>query len=514
MTTTYNPDSIKLIEEEIALREQALKLKEGLPHLYGMKYYRWQRKFLVSKTKYSTLVANNQSGKSSINIIKAITWATEKSMWPRLWGKTPTQFWYLYPDGGTATSEFENKWKVEFLPKEELKDHPDYGWKAKYRNGDIDYIRFNTGVTIYFKTYGQNVHNLQAGSCFAIFADEEVPWELIPELQMRVSATDGYMHFVFTATRGQEEWRRIVEERGKLEMWKETEVDILKQQVTAYDCLYYEDGTPSTVWTVDKIEEAKKFLHTEAQIQRRIYGRFVKDEGLKYPCFNRQNNTTEYKEIDLKKGHLYAALDYGSGTNHQSAIALLWVNQEFTYGTIFDSWVGEKGIPTDAGMVVRKYMDMVKKYGLKYEQVQAYYDWSCRDLKTIGQSLGLYLEPADKNHATGERILNTLFKNQQLDIMEAGDWETCAKQIEGLTIDENKKYAWDDGADVVRYACTRVPWTYTNLQDKKPTVPTISNSHRTRHEPKQQIEESISFEDEIEEWNEYQDFGAYDEFGF
>lgn len=504
-----SPDQIKLLEKEIALREEALKLKENLPHLYGMKYYRWQRKFLISKRKYNTLVANNQSGKSSINIIKCITWATETSLWPRLWKKTPTQFWYLYPDGGTATAEFENKWVKEFLPQGEMKNHPVYGWKAKYRNGDIDYLRFNTGITIYFKTYGQDVHSLQAGSCFAIFCDEELPWPLMSELQMRVSATDGYMHFVFTATRGQEEWRLIVEERGKMEMWKESEVDILKLQVSAYDCLYYEDGTPSTVWSVEKIEEAKKFLHSDAQIQRRIYGKFVKDEGLKYPSFNRQNNTCEPKSIDLNTGHLFAALDYGSGTNHQSSVGLLWVNKECTYGVVFDIWVGAKGIPTDAGMVVRKYMDMVKSHGLKYSQVLAFYDWSCRDLKTIGNSLGLYLEAADKSHATGERILNTLFKNCQLDLMQVGDWEIAAKQIESLTLDENKKYAWDDAADVVRYLVTKVPWNYVNLQDKKPSIPTSKNPRR-RHAPVKPQEET--YEDEINEWAEYFEFQDYDSF--
>jgi phage terminase large subunit-like protein len=508
---TNSTISIKQLEQEIALREAALRLKEGLPHIYGQKMYRWQRQFYESRTRYTTLVASNQSGKSAIQWRKAIRWATDKDLWPKLWNKTPTQFWYLYPDGGTATSEFENKVKVEFLPKEHLKDHPIYGWKAKYKNGDIDYVRFATGVTIYFKSYSQNVHNLQAGSAFAIFCDEEPDFSIIPELQMRTAATSGYMSFVFTATKGQEEWRRIVEERGQLEMWKETEVDITKIQVSAYDCLYYEDGSPSEIWTIEKIEEAKRFLHTEAQIQRRIMGRFVKDEGLKYSSFSRSHVVIPHASIDFTQGQVFAGLDYGSGTNHQSSISLVWTNKDHTYGALFDIWIGDKGIPTTAGDVILKYKEMLRKHGLKHTQVQAFYDWSAADMKTIAQSSGLYLEKADKNHATGERILNTIFKNGMFKIMEAGSYEMLCKQFETLTIDETKRFADDDGADSCRYSVTKIPWVYTDLRDKPPALPTKQRPI-SRHEPVTRKNDEPTYEDEINEWAEYFEFTDYDNF--
>lgn len=504
-----NSISIKQLEAEISLREQALRLKEGLPHLYGQKMYRWQRKFYESRRKYNTLVASNQSGKSAINIRKCIRWATDKDLWPVIWKRTPTQFWYLYPDGATATQEFENKWKTEFLPKEDLKDHPVYGWKSKYRGGDVDYIRFNSGVTVYFKTYGQDVHSLQAGSTFAIFADEEVPWSIIPELQMRCSATDGYMHFVFTATRGQEEWRRIVEERGRLEMWKEAEVDILKIQISAYDCLHYEDGTDSEIWTVAKIEESKKFLHTDAQIQRRIYGKFVKDDGLKYSSFSRKTLLIEARSLDFKEGHVFAGLDYGSGTNHMSSIALVWTNKDYTFGVLFDIWIGEKGIPTTAGDVIIRYKEMLRKHGLKHTEVQAFYDWAAADLKTIATSSNMWLEKADKNHATGERILNTIFKNGMFKIFETGDYEIVAKQFETLTVDENKRHSNDDGIDSTRYAVTKIPWVYIDLKDAPQALP-LKRGTPTRHEPTTKKQDT--YEDEINEWAEYFDFGSGDDF--
>lgn len=469
--------------------------------------YPWQRRFYDAKNKYVTLVASNQSGKSAIQIRKCINWATNKALWTELWDKAPIQFWYLYPDGSTATREVMEKWIREFLPTGAMKDHPVYGWEMRKRQGDVDFIRFNSGVTVYFKTYSQNVHYLQAGSCHAIFCDEEIPWEIIPELQMRVVAFNGYMNFAFTATRGQDEWRRVVEERGKDEIWKEGETDILKLQVTAYECLTYEDGSPSTVWSHEKIEETKKFLATESQIKRRLYGRFIKDEGLKYPSFNREKHLIEAANIDLAMGSVYAGVDYGSGTNHQSAICFVWVSEDHTYGVIFDIWVGEKGIPTDAGTVIKKYKEMVAHHGCQVTRV--FYDWACADLKTIANSTGLFFEPADKSHATGERILNTLFESNMLKLMKEGSYEALAHQLESLTLDEVKRFALDDAADAARYSLTKIPWNYVDLNDKPTPIP-ITQKKNTRHEhliKPDTTEESI--EDDINFWNEQ--FGGDDD---
>jgi len=107
------------------------------------------------------------------------------------------QFWYLYPSKPVINAEFETKWK-QFLPKGDMKNDPYYGWKEERKQGDVVAIHFNSGVHVYFKTYEQNVQNLQTGTCDAIFCDEELPIELYDELTFRISASDGYFHMVFT----------------------------------------------------------------------------------------------------------------------------------------------------------------------------------------------------------------------------------------------------------------------------------------------------------------------------
>ena len=196
--------------------EREIKLKEGLPHLFGWKNYQWQQEFLDSTNRDNFLCAANQIGKSTIQIRKAIRWATEPELWPKLWQSRPTQFWYFYPSLKLATNEYIEKWKKEILPRNGYENDERYGWKEDIRQKVIHSIRFNSGVTIYFCSYAQNETDLQAATVYAMFCDEELPESLWPELQARLRATRGHYHQAFTATLGQEIWRATIEEKGKV----------------------------------------------------------------------------------------------------------------------------------------------------------------------------------------------------------------------------------------------------------------------------------------------------------
>jgi len=241
---------------ELERKEMEIELQEGLPFLYGWKWYAWAKRFFDSTAKLNFLVAANQISKSSTQIRKALDWATNTDKWQELWpslppGQVPNQFWYLYPSGKQALAEFETKWP-QFLPQGKYKDDPKYGWKPKYKHGEIYSIEFKSGVTIYFKTYKQNVQLLQSGTVYAIFADEELPVELYDELIFRITAVDGYFHMVFTATLGQDLWRRTMCP-GPRE--KEHLPEAFKQTVSMMDCMRYLDGTRSH-WTPSRIKQA------------------------------------------------------------------------------------------------------------------------------------------------------------------------------------------------------------------------------------------------------------------
>jgi hypothetical protein len=293
---------------ELKLNQDKLKLIEGLPHRFQWKWYTWARQFYESKNKLILLTAANQTSKSSTQIRKCIELATNKALWPTLWRTRPQQFWYLYPTKDLATTEFEKKWVTEFLPRGDFKTHPDYGWRAEYSGGRIYALHFNTGITVYFKTYAQDVTGLQASSAHAIFCDEELPVEIFPELQFRLAATDGYFSMVFTATLNQDFWRRAIERVGFAD---EVFPQAFKQQITMFDCLYYEDGTLGA-FTEERIKQIIAMCPNENEVQRRVFGKFVKNEGRLVPSF--MPNKHVIKPITLGSDYkVYSGVDIGSG---------------------------------------------------------------------------------------------------------------------------------------------------------------------------------------------------------
>jgi phage terminase large subunit-like protein len=375
-----------------------------------------------------------------------------------------------------------------------MQEHPVYGWRPEWKNGVIVAVHFNSGVSIYFKTYAMDPQDLQTGSVDALFLDEECPEELLAELHMRLVATGGYFHAVFTPTLGQEVWRRAFEERGKK---NETYVTAFKQQVSMYDCLFYEDGTRSH-WTVEAIERAKNSCKSDAQVQRRVFGRCVSDEGLKYGSFSRAKNVIPEKQPP-KHWDIFVGVDIGSGEdNHPSAIVFLAVNPERTHGEIFKGWRGDDVITTASDVVQRV---LVMSAGLKIERI--FYDYASRDFYNIAQGMGLPVEAAEKSHTVGEQVLNVLFRNQLLSIYDSAELDPLCVELTTLKASTPKRVAKDDYCDAARYAVTKVEWDWSILNIKAPVEET---KPKTEIELRREFVSSEVLEDqnpeaEFEEWN-------------
>ncbi len=251
------------------------KLRTGLPHLYGWKWYHWSKMFFESRNRMKLLCAANQITKSSTQIRQCIEWAGNKSLWGELWKREPRVFWYLYPDKPTATAEFDNKWVPDFLPRNEFIDHPTYGWRIiRGEKRQVDYIEFKSGVRVYFKTYAQDVKNLQSGTVHAIFCDEELPEELYSELMARLFDTDGFFSMVFTATLNQDFWRLAIEGEGEMEKFP----DAFKQQISMRDCITFNDGSPGA-YNEEKIRRIEATCKNEQERKRRVDGKFITVSG-------------------------------------------------------------------------------------------------------------------------------------------------------------------------------------------------------------------------------------------
>jgi hypothetical protein len=479
--------------KRLALLEKKLELQDGLPYLHGWKWYPWAKKFFDSTNHFNLLVAANQIGKSSAQIRKCIHWATDQTLWPKLWARRPLQIWYLYPTREVATIEVDRKWIPEFLPRGKFKDDPIYGWRVEYKNKYVWALHFNSGVSVYFKTYATDVQHLQTGTVWSIFADEELPEELYDELQFRLAATEGYFHIVFTATLGQTFWREVLE--GK------KFPDAFKQQVSMYDCLHYTDGTKSH-WSPERIQRVKNTCKSEAEILRRVYGKFIVDSGLKYPSFDRTKNVKPHHMLP-KDWLIYAGVDVGSGGDkgHPAAIVFVGVSPDMRLARVFKGWRGD-GVLTTASDVVQKYTELKGNMTV----TAAYYDWASKDFHTIAARMGEAFQPAQKSHESGEQILNVLFKNEMLAIYDTEELFPLIEELQNLLRDTVKNKAKDDMADALRYALTRIPfdWSAISKDDKAPAVlQQVSEieDRRSQMVDEEEIDLTASVEDEISFWN-------------
>lgn len=496
---------IKDIKEEISLLEKKTELMYGLPYLYGWKFYSWAREFFESTNKLNFLCAANQISKSSTQIRKAIHWATEDTLWPELWLRKPTQFWYLYPSQEVVNAEFELKWS-QFLPRGQYKDDPKYGWQEIKRQKDTIGIRFNSGVVLFFKTYTKNVSHLQTGSCDAIFCDEELPENLYSELINRLNATDGYFHMVFTATLGQEIWRLTMDPK---ETEEEKFKDAAKWCVSLYEALFYEDGTRSH-WTEERISNIIAKCATHAEVLKRVYGRFAVAEGRKFPQFDATRHMKEKHPIP-KNWLIYAGVDPGSGgeQGHPAAISFIAVRPDFRAARCFAGWRGDK-IATTNDSIVKKFKEMKKE--LKIESVTAqYYDWANKDFEMTARGMDEPFLKAEKSHEVGEGLINTLFKNDMLFIYEDEELSKLGTELSVLRLGQNKRKAKDDFVDSFRYALSSIPFDLSGLIGKEsdfldtPEKP-MNAKEREIYERRKAFEEpspeEINIQAEFDEWNE------------
>jgi phage terminase large subunit-like protein len=504
-----------LSAQQSIVQNRIRELKQDLPHLHGWPFYKWTREFFESRNKINLLCAANQIGKSSCAIRKTIEWACNKKLWPELWGTEPKIFWYFYPSEGVAATEFEKKWVPEFLPRGAMKNDANYGWDVEYNNGTLEALHFKSGVTVYFKSYGQKIVNLQTATLHYMVCDEELPEEYVDELLARLRSTGGYFHQVFTATRGLQLWYRAMECIGTED---EAFKSAYKRTVSMYECQFYEDGTPSK-WTPERIAEAEAQCTSKKEVLKRIHGRFVKDDGLRYEPFDTDRNVKEATFVP-SNWRYYSAVDIGSGGKGRSAGAIVFVavNPEFTQGRVVRTWRGDHE-ETTAADILNKYREV---RGSTYV-TQAGYDYASREFGLIAARSGEGFIRADKTKNSGEATLNTLFKSGALTI-DAGVTHNQKLITELMSVpggvQKNRSFQ-DDLTDALRYACALIPWDFAkispgdapDMEETRDEIPEAQwtaaeylaweiRQRRGEMDPSTQKAGWKDFEDEVQEWNE------------
>lgn len=313
------------------------------------------------------------------------------------------------------------------------------------------------------------VHN-----CHAIFTDEEAPIELFDELMFRLAATGGYFHMVFTATLNQEFWRCAMEEIGTP---FETLTTAKKFQISMYDCLKYADGTPSP-WTRERIKQIKETCRSENEIKRRVYGRFIKEDDLKYPSFDKHKNVIEpVWENPPRDWSIYTGVDIGSGgAGHPAAMVFVAVDPEYKNALVYKGWKGNKGEVTTAEDILERY----KMLRGKDKPILQSYDWAAKDFYTHAARRGETFTPAEKAKAFGEDTLNSLFKSGKLKIFNTTELQLLAHELSSLPKEQDKRHAVDDFSDALRYAISRIPFDWAGAKEDEKEVFTVESEIEQR----------------------------------
>jgi len=250
---------------------------------------------------------------------------------------------------------------------------------------------------------------------------------------------------------------------------------------------------------------------SEAEVQRRVYGRFVRDEGLKYPSFDRSRNVVEQNPIPAH-WPIYVGVDIGAGgdENHPSAITFVAVRPDYRYARVFRHWRGDDKVYTMSD-VASKYMELSQDINV----TASFYDYHAKDFKTITDRMGLAFIPAEKKHDVGEQIINVLFKNRMLEIESTMENMPIVNELVTLQLGTDKRKAKDDSVDSMRYALTKIPFDFS-MVGYVPTREVVQQRQLSPHEVAQAERNKDRLrmfassdktglnevQDEIRDWNE------------
>jgi len=293
-----------------------------------------------------------------------------------------------------------------------------------------------------------------------------------------------------------------------------------KQTISMYECLQYKDGSPS-FWTLERIKEIEQECATEAEIQRRVYGRFVVSSGLKFPGFARIKNLVKKTPLDPSWA-VYTGVDIGGGgeKGHPAAIVFVAVRPDGKFGRVFRGWRGD-GITTSSSDILEKHLELctseiVTPTGeLKKVQIHPVlksYDWNARDFFIMSNRAGEGFSPADKRRDAGAAILNTLFKLGMLVVDEdEPELQKLVVELTSLQEGTSKAHAKDDFCDALRYAIMPIPWNFEGVAgtvikeeekgftDERSRAQKVFDERKVGSIPEEQ--DSLDLQAEFDEWD-------------
>lgn len=470
--------------------------KELLPHIYGFPLYKWSYEFFTDLSKNAFVVAANQISKSSTLIRKVIDLSTNKKRWKKISSRDPLVFWYLYPTKDVATREFVTKWVPEFMPRGDLKSHPTYGWKEKYEFGKIHHIKWNSGMMLYFLSYEQAVTSMQGSTVDFIACDEELPESAWPELNARRFAIDGIFNMVFTATTGQKFWYDTIEKIGEP---GEKFPNAFKRQVSMYDCLSYfkhADGRSAksrkSPWNKKRVQEVIDSCQSEAEVLRRVYGRFILDRSLLYKNFNTDDLILSTFRVPSSWRFRASTFVSTSGT---AASVLLAVSPSLDSVVVYGCM--KSNLPSLSYMLEYKHF-------CEGNQIVAHYiNREALAMRETAKDLKVYHLPVRAPRDGLSPVIENLLSLKMLRFVDKGLTGELINQFQTIKQDDLKGYIGFELLAAIVLGLSQINFSYqTILHKNKPKREVMDEREALRKGLVERPDNSLSYDHDFQELND------------
>ncbi len=319
--------------EEVRAEQLRRRRDEALRYYQRPKEHQLQMAFHASQKQRRFFFGGNRTGKTTAGAAEDALYALGRSAEPYVeaWPDRLKQLWHSKYAGIEAnagwvvSTSFETQREViqpallNWIPKREIRD-------VKNRAKDlIDYLVLNNGHRVVFKSAEQGRVAFQGSSLRWAHIDEEIPLDIIAEIEMRLLDQKGHLWGTMTPLIG-DIWQEVVED-GR---WGE--------EVCQYWVASWADNP-----YLDEDEKRKIFANMKEDDRvARVFGRFEVRSGLVYRQFNERIHVID--PFDIPAGWLkLAGFDHGLA----APTAVVWIAfDQDGNGYIYDEHYASEEVPS------------------------------------------------------------------------------------------------------------------------------------------------------------------------
>jgi len=401
-----------------AIAEKKFRLTDPLKKYNPLPGSRSLGDFHRTLKRYAIIFGGNRSGKTEANMAQVAMIARDMHPYftPNRIGREIKTIWVAGVTFHMAGTVLWQEKLQKYIPKK-LIDWSGVVWISKRAN--IPHIvPLKNGKTLYFKSYDQGRDTFQSASVDFIALDEQPPWDIWQECQMRVADNDGFIRLSCTPLKHQPELERI-SNTPPPSYW------------VGFASL--NDNRRSRGGFVpDAVIDELIAEWPEATRITRIEGRFAAFLGAVFQEWNAEEHIVNPRDLPREWEH-FIGIDFGY-TNPFCAL-LMARDPDGGFWMIAEHY--------EPQMLLRDHAKVIRKWQHQFKVKQIIGDHAAQDRAEL-EALGVHVTPQKKKvlrsieaMASMMRIENGRTRIHVFRKTDSSEWRGCPRLIE-----EIPSYRW------------------------------------------------------------------------